>query len=105
MVVFAVLPLRYAAPFPLINPGRPQFCFAFHARDYPRVAHPSEGGVQRTLTDYPRVAHPSEGGVQRTLTFIHLVKRANNEKIMFRIVERHCAIDTRMTDEFRCLAE
>jgi hypothetical protein len=50
MVVFAILPLRYAAPFPLINPGRPQFCFAFHARDYPRVAHPSEGGVQRTLT-------------------------------------------------------
>jgi hypothetical protein len=50
MVVFAVLPLRYTAPFPLINPGRPQFCFAFHARDYPSVGDTSEGGVQRTLT-------------------------------------------------------
>ena len=50
MVVFAVLPLSETTALPLIDPSRPQFCFVFHARDYPRVGNSSEGGVQRTLT-------------------------------------------------------
>jgi hypothetical protein len=50
MVVFTVLPLSETAALPLIDPGCPQFRFAFHVRDYPRVGNSSEGAVRRTLT-------------------------------------------------------